>query len=126
MPGGRDPNLETIPQPVEELEVDIDYWTSRLGERPTGSDWEYWVETRLKKLDRVRLRLGSNQLQAGLARLKSTKCGARRLRRTDGAVHIHEMADGQMEFSSVYENKGVFRPQRLSCRSERPLRGNGR
>lgn len=59
MPGGRDPTSEPIPETVTDVEADIDYWTGRLGEGQAGSDWEYWVEMRLKKLERARSRLAS-------------------------------------------------------------------
>jgi hypothetical protein len=63
VPGGRDPS-EPIPETLKDVEADIDYWTNRLGEGQAGSDWEYWVEMRLKKLERARLRLASRPAAA--------------------------------------------------------------
>lgn len=66
MPGGRDPTSEQIPTTLEGLEEDIDYWTGRLGEGQPGSDWEYWVQTRLTKLDRARQRVALNSQRFGI------------------------------------------------------------
>ncbi len=48
---------DPIPSILNELEDDIDYWTGRLGEGEPGSNHEYWVGTRLTKLQHAHKRL---------------------------------------------------------------------
>jgi predicted nucleotide-binding protein len=58
MPEQRHPRQQDdpIPDTLEELELDIDYWTGQLGAGLPGSNWEHWVETRLRKLARAKER----------------------------------------------------------------------
>lgn len=60
---GRDPFRDPIPTTLHEIEMDIDYWTQRLGEGQAGSDWEYQVQTRLTKLNRAKERKTPQPIQ---------------------------------------------------------------
>ncbi len=48
----RDPTRDPLPKTLPEIEREITYWTSRLGEGEAGSNWEHWVDARLRKLQR--------------------------------------------------------------------------
>ena len=48
---------DSIPDGLEEIERDIDYWTDQLAESSGGSERQHQVETRLKRLTRAKERL---------------------------------------------------------------------
>ena len=50
---------DPIPEDLNEIELEIDYWTDQLAECSGGSEGAYRVETRLKRLDRAKRRAPS-------------------------------------------------------------------
>jgi hypothetical protein len=51
---------DSLPDGLEEIERDIDYWTDQLAECSGGSERQHQVETRLRRLARVKERLPAN------------------------------------------------------------------
>lgn len=46
----RDPIKDPLPNSLEEVQEDIQYWLSRVGEGEPGSPWEHKVQSRLGAL----------------------------------------------------------------------------
>src|SRR5579871_3961992 len=63
---------DPIPENLDEIELDIDYWTDQLAECSGGSERAYHVDARLKRLDRSKRRALAKTPMPHNARMTTT------------------------------------------------------